>query len=59
MTGSAALIMQWGILEGNDSYAYGEKLKAYLLRGALPLLGEPMPSERTGWGKLCLRDSLE
>lgn len=59
VTGSAALIMQWGILEGNDSYAYGEKLKAYLLRGALPLLGEPMPSERTGWGKLCLRDSLE
>ena len=59
VTGSAALIMQWGILEGNDSYAYGEKLKAYLLRGALPLLGEPMPSEWTGWGKLCLRDSLE
>lgn len=59
VTGSAALIMQWGILEGNDPYAYGEKLKAYLLRGAAPLPGEPMPSERTGWGKLCLRDSLD
>ena len=28
VTGSAALMMQWGIVNGNDPYLYGEKLKA-------------------------------
>lgn len=37
VTGSAALLMQWGIVEGNDSYLYGEKVKAYLIKGARPL----------------------
>ncbi len=58
VTGSAALLMEWGIVLGNDPYLYGEKVKAYLLRGARPLLGEPVPSPRTGWGALCLADSL-
>ena len=34
VTGGAALLMEWGIVRGNDPYLYGEKLKAYLLRGA-------------------------
>ena len=25
--------MEWGIVRGNDSYLYGEKVKAYLRRG--------------------------
>ena len=58
VTGSASLMMQWGIAEGNDSYLYGEKIKAYLIKGARKLPGEPVPSRRTGWGALCLRDSL-
>lgn len=58
VTGSAALLMQWGIVQGNDPFAYGEKLKAYLLRGTEPLPGEPLPSPRTGWGKLCLSRSI-
>ena len=59
VTGSAALLMQWGIVEGNDPYLYGEKVKAYLLRGArhLPILPE-YPNQSLGWGVLCLRDSL-
>lgn len=59
VTGSAALLMQWGIVEGNDPYLYGEKIKAYLLRGAkqLPLMRE-WPNPELGWGVLCLRDSL-
>ncbi len=59
VTGSAALLMQWGIVEGNDPYLYGEKVKAYLLRGArhLPILPE-YPNPQIGWGVLCLRDSL-
>lgn len=59
VTGSAALLMQWGIVEGNDPYLYGEKVKAYLLRGArqLPFMAE-WPNQELGWGVLCLRDSL-
>ncbi len=59
VTGSAALLMQWGIVEGNDPYLYGEKVKAYLLKGArhLPILPE-YPNPQIGWGVLCLRDSL-
>lgn len=59
VTGSAALLMQWGIVEGNDPYLYGEKVKAYLIRGARHLPVQPeYPNPQIGWGALCLRDSL-
>lgn len=35
--GSAALLMQYGLLQGRDLFLYGQKLKAYLHRGAAPL----------------------
>lgn len=59
VTGSSALLMQWGIVNGNDAYLYGEKIKAYLLRGArhLPIIRE-YPNPEIGWGVLCLKDSL-
>ena len=34
VTGAAAMLMEWGIVKGNDQYMYGEKLKAYLINGA-------------------------
>ena len=59
VTGSAALMMEWGIVRGNDPYLYGEKIKAYLIRGAKHLPGyEQWPNKQAGWGALCLRDSL-
>ncbi|MDD3279688.1 MAG: S8 family serine peptidase [Lachnospiraceae bacterium] len=58
VTGSAALLMEWGILRGNDPYLYGEKVKAYLRKGARQLPGMETPNPRTGWGALCVRDSL-
>ena len=39
VTGSAALLMEWGIVKGNDPYLYGEKVKAYLRRGARQIPG--------------------
>ena len=39
VTGSAALLMEWGIVRGNDIYLYGEKVKAYLRRGRNHFLG--------------------
>ena len=58
-TGAAALLMEWGIVKGNDPFLYGEKVKAYLRRGAQPLRGETIyPNARVGWGKLCVAESL-
>lgn len=57
--GSAALLMEWGIVRGNDPFLYGEKMKAYLRRGARPIRGErEYPNSRVGWGALCVEDSL-
>lgn len=59
VTGSAALLMEWGILRGNDRYLYGEKIKAYLRKGARQLPGYvKWPNPQLGYGTLCLRESL-
>ncbi len=59
VSGTAALLMQWGIIEKNDPYLYGEKLKAYLLRGAKPIAGITVyPDNRVGYGALCAVDSI-
>ena len=57
--GAAALLMEWGIVRGNDPYLYGEKVKAYLRRGARQLPGyRKWPNAQLGYGALCVRDSL-
>ncbi|NBI60986.1 hypothetical protein D3Z53_23935 [Lachnospiraceae bacterium] len=59
VTGGAALLMEWGIVRNNDPYLYGEKVKAYLRRGARELPGfEKFPNPQVGYGALCVRDSL-
>ncbi len=57
--GSAALMMQWGIVNGNDPFLYGEKVKAYLHRGARPLPGISVyPNPMVGYGTLCVAESI-
>ena len=59
VTGAAALLMEWGIVRGNDPYLYGDKVKAYLRKGAKKLPGEQSyPNPRVGYGALCVRESL-
>lgn len=59
VTGAAALLMQWGIVMGNDPYLYGEKVKAYLRKGAKPIRGvREYPDVRVGYGALCVENSL-
>ncbi|MDE7272643.1 MAG: S8 family peptidase [Lachnospiraceae bacterium] len=59
VTGAAALLMEWGIVRGNDRFLYGERLKASLIRGAQSLAGVPVrPDSRIGWGTLCVERSL-
>lgn len=59
VTGCCACMMQWGIIDANDPFLYGEKLKAYLRKGARTLPAFPFyPNPATGWGALCLKDSF-
>ena len=59
VSGGAALMMEWGIVRGEDPYLYGEKVKAYLRKGARRLPGFDLwPNPLVGYGALCVRDSL-
>lgn len=59
VSGAAALLMEWGIVRGNDPYLYGEKMKAYLIKGARAIPGEEdLPDDRAGWGALCVEESI-
>jgi hypothetical protein len=44
--------MQWGILNKNDPFLYGEKLKAHLRRAARPLPAfATYPNPQVGYGE--------
>ena len=59
VSGSVAILMEWGIIQGNDPYLYGEKVKAYLRKGAGSIRGiREYPDNKVGWGALCLTDSF-
>ena len=59
VTGSAALLMEWGIVKGNDPFLFGNKIKAYLRRGARKLPGfTEVPNARVGFGALCVETSF-
>lgn len=56
VTGAAALLMQHGIVNGNDPFLYGKKTKAYLWKSARPLPAfSEYPNEKVGWGALCFK----
>ena len=59
VTGAAALLMQYGVVDGEDPFLYGEKVKAYLQRGARPLPGfGAYPNNQVGYGSICVENSL-
>lgn len=58
VTGSAALMMEWGIIQNNDPFLYGERIKAYLKSGARRISGISFPDNRWGYGALCLLNTM-
>lgn len=59
VSGSACLLMQWGIVNENDPFLYGEKLKASLIRGAKRIKSaREYPNIYIGWGTLCVENSI-
>ncbi|MBQ8134864.1 MAG: S8 family serine peptidase [Clostridia bacterium] len=58
VTGSAALMMEWGIVQRNSPFLYGERIKAYLRLGAKRSERTKYPNASFGYGRLCLNTSL-
>ncbi|MDR1705786.1 MAG: S8 family serine peptidase [Clostridiales bacterium] len=57
--GAAALIMEWGIVRGNDPFLYGQRVKAFLRRTAQRNDRESYPNPIWGYGRLCLNRALD
>ncbi|KXL53208.1 PII-type proteinase precursor [Anaerotignum neopropionicum] len=59
VTGAAALMMQWGIIQNNDPFLYGERLRAFLRLGAQRRPDIVYPNASFGYGTLCLYDTMQ
>lgn len=59
VTGGIALLMEWGVVRGNNPFLYGENVKTYLLRGATREANLSYPSPLWGYGKLCIEQTLD
>ena len=59
VAGIAALMMEWGIVKGNDIYLYGERLKYYLIASAKRPRNEVVyPDISWGYGQVCLSEAM-
>lgn len=59
VAGICALMMQWGIIKGNDPYLFGQRLKYYLLMGAKRRRTDvTYPNPSWGYGEVCAFNSL-
>ena len=59
VSGSIALLMEWGIVDRNDIFLYGERLKAFLCNGAIRDNSREYPNREWGYGRLCLKNTLD
>lgn len=60
VAGIAALMMEWGILKGNDPFLYAERLKYYLVVSAnRPRTDVIYPDPSWGYGEVCLSNAIE
>ena len=59
VAGAAALLTEWGIVQGNDPYISGERLRNFIIRGCdKKRLDMNYPNPLWGYGTLCLSDSM-
>ena len=59
VTGACALLMEYGIVNGNDPYLYGERMRAVLRQSAIPLpFQQQIPDELAGFGRLCVGNAI-
>ncbi len=58
-TGAAALMLQWGIVEGNDPAISTYQIRAYMIRGCNRSEALRYPNEQWGYGSLDLLQSFQ
>ncbi|WP_346870077.1 S8 family peptidase [Clostridium sp. UBA5119] len=59
VAGACGLLMEFGIVRGNDPYLYGERSKYFLLKGAnRSRIDVQYPNNSWGYGTLCLAGAL-
>ncbi len=58
-TGAAALMLQWGLVEGNDLAMSTHQIRAYLIRGCNRSGSMKYPNEQWGYGSLNLLQSFQ
>ena len=59
VTGASSLLQEWGIVNGNDPFLFGQRLKSFLRKGATRLNNEEYPNQRWGYGFLCIKNTLD
>ena len=59
VTGATTLMMEWGIVRGNDRFLYGQRVKAFLKKGAKKYGAIPVPNSLWGYGALCLKNTMD
>jgi len=59
VTGAAALMMEWGIVLGNDPFLYGQRVKAFLQKSAVKRSNIYHPNPIWGYGTLCLKEAMD
>lgn len=59
VSGAAALMMEWGIVKGNDPFLYGQRVKAFLCKNAVRNTYLTYPNPLWGYGKLSLCDTID
>ena len=53
------LLLEWGIIKGNDPYIYSTSIISYLTRGTNKRPGDIYPNPQWGYGMLNLQNSFE
>lgn len=59
VTGSSALMMEWGIVQGHDPFLYGQRIKAFLCRSAIRSHPIAFPNSIWGYGTLDLYRAMD
>lgn len=60
VTGICALFMEWGIIKNNDPFLFGDRLKYFLLKGAVRNRSDiTYPNPIWGYGKVCAADAFD
>lgn len=54
VAGACAMLLEWGIVDGNYPKMYSESIRTFLQRGAMTRSGDVYPNSEWGYGKLSI-----